>query len=199
VVLEEAPAGKDFKDLKDVKDSKDEGRKAASGASFESFTSFKSFESLPPQLLVLSARTPTALERAAANLASHLEHHPGLPLADVAFTLQVGRKPFEHRRAVVCRTPEEAIAGLRAPGAPPEEAHLPEPARALLQSWLAGEDVDWSPLHAGAAPAKRRRVPLPTYPFEKQRHWVEASGPDIPRFTPPEELQPEPGLVGSVC
>jgi len=38
------------------------------------------------------------------------------------------------------------------------------------QLWLAGVEIDWRALHGGAA---RRRVPLPTYPFERKRHWIE--------------------------
>ncbi len=70
-------------------------------------------ESRPWQVLTLSAKTATALEAASRNLAEHLEQHPELPLADVAFTGHVGRKAFPHRRALVCRTREEAIATLR--------------------------------------------------------------------------------------
>jgi acyl transferase domain-containing protein len=66
----------------------------------------------PAQLLVLSARTPSALDTAAARLADHLETHPDLELADVAWTLQVGRKEFEHRRIAVARDREGAIATL---------------------------------------------------------------------------------------
>ncbi|HEU4874869.1 MAG TPA: MupA/Atu3671 family FMN-dependent luciferase-like monooxygenase, partial [Pyrinomonadaceae bacterium] len=62
-----------------------------------------SFElSTSPQLLVLSARTQNALAQARTNLATHLEKHPQLDLADVAYTLSAGRKSFEHRLAVVC-------------------------------------------------------------------------------------------------
>jgi len=64
--------------------------------------------SRPWQLLRLSARTASALEAATANLAAHLRAHPELPLADVALTLDVGRKRFEHRRVVVAVTGEEA-------------------------------------------------------------------------------------------
>lgn len=64
------------------------------------------------KLLVLSARTPTALDAATANLAAHLRAHPEHDLADVAFTLQVGRKVFSHRRAIVAATRDEAIATL---------------------------------------------------------------------------------------
>ncbi|MCP4653886.1 MAG: acyltransferase domain-containing protein, partial [bacterium] len=61
------------------------------------------------QLLVLSARTPTALEKATANLARHLDAHPELDPADVAHTLQVGRRPFDHRRIAVCHDLGEAV------------------------------------------------------------------------------------------
>ncbi|WP_375758560.1 SDR family NAD(P)-dependent oxidoreductase [Corallococcus exercitus] len=54
-----------------------------------------------PQVLVLSAKTASALESATAQLASHLQGHPELPLADVAFTLQVGRRLLPHRRFVI--------------------------------------------------------------------------------------------------
>jgi len=68
------------------------------------------------QLLVLSARTESALETATDNLARHLREHledqPEQPLADVAFTLQTGRKVFRHRRTVVAADVEEAAALL---------------------------------------------------------------------------------------
>jgi acyl transferase domain-containing protein len=68
----------------------------------------------PYQLLALSARTEAALEKATLNLAEHLDAHPSLNLADAAFTLQVGRKAFEHRRIVVCRDVADAQAALKA-------------------------------------------------------------------------------------
>ncbi|HET9711372.1 MAG TPA: SDR family NAD(P)-dependent oxidoreductase, partial [Pyrinomonadaceae bacterium] len=64
------------------------------------------------QLLVLSARTSTALELMTSNLKDHLEQNPTANLADVAYTLQVGRKAFSHRRSVICETTSEAIAAL---------------------------------------------------------------------------------------
>jgi acyl transferase domain-containing protein/acyl carrier protein len=68
------------------------------------------------QLLLLSARTSSALETATANLYEYLDRHPETNLADVAFTLQVGRKRFAHRRAVVCSGHGDAMAALRNPG-----------------------------------------------------------------------------------
>ena len=49
------------------------------------------------QLLVLSARTKAALDNATLNLKKHLTEHPEINLADVAFTLQVGRRCFNHQ------------------------------------------------------------------------------------------------------
>lgn len=68
--------------------------------------------SRPWQLLLLSAKTPTALERATQNLTGHLQRHPELDLADVAYTLQVGREGFEQRRILVCQSREEAVTLL---------------------------------------------------------------------------------------
>jgi phthiocerol/phenolphthiocerol synthesis type-I polyketide synthase E len=67
----------------------------------------------PWSLLVLSARTGGALERATEKLARWLEEHPDADLADVAYTLQVGRRAQKHRRSVLCRTTAEAARLLR--------------------------------------------------------------------------------------
>ncbi|MBY8885300.1 KR domain-containing protein [Streptomyces sp. PTM05] len=64
------------------------------------------------QLLPVSARTATAADEAARRLGEHLAAHPGTPLADVAYTLQVGRKTFEHRRAAVVGDLAQAVAAL---------------------------------------------------------------------------------------
>ena len=65
------------------------------------------------QLLVLSARTKTALHQAASNLQEYLQK-PGEQaiLSDAAYTLAVGRKAFQQRMAVVCGSREEAIRCL---------------------------------------------------------------------------------------
>src|SRR5690606_5985319 len=64
------------------------------------------------QLLVLSARTGAALAKSTDRLAEHLRRSPERSLADVAFTLQQGRVPFAHRRAVVCPSPALAADRL---------------------------------------------------------------------------------------
>jgi amino acid adenylation domain-containing protein len=66
----------------------------------------------PWQLLLLSARSDAALDAATANLSRFLLAQPELNLADVAYTLQVGRAAFDHRRVLVCRDPADAAAAL---------------------------------------------------------------------------------------
>ncbi|WP_369268116.1 type I polyketide synthase, partial [Streptomyces harbinensis] len=64
------------------------------------------------QVLTLSARSREALDAAGRELARHLRRNPRLPLADVAFTLQVGRQRFDERRALVVRGTEDALRAL---------------------------------------------------------------------------------------
>ncbi|MEM9161536.1 MAG: beta-ketoacyl synthase N-terminal-like domain-containing protein, partial [Cyanobacteria bacterium P01_F01_bin.4] len=68
-----------------------------------------------PQLLILSAKTATALAAAAHALSRYLERSPNPDLANVAYTLQVGRRAFNHRRSVVCQNTTEAIGQLQLP------------------------------------------------------------------------------------
>src|SRR5207302_6422660 len=80
--------------------------------------------SRPHQLLLLSAKSGSALETASANLGTYLAAHPDLDLADAAYTLQVGRRPFNHGRLVVCRDLGDGAAMLQGG----------EPGRVLTQS-----------------------------------------------------------------
>ena len=40
----------------------------------------------------------------------------------------------------------------------------------LTMLYLAGHNINWAAVHADAS---WRRLPLPTYPFQRQRHWLE--------------------------
>ncbi len=64
------------------------------------------------QLLILSAKTAPALDQASINLARHFRENPGLDLADVAHTLQIGRREFQHRRIVVAHDLADAAEAL---------------------------------------------------------------------------------------
>ncbi|MEV4413083.1 type I polyketide synthase [Catellatospora sp. NPDC049609] len=62
-------------------------------------------------------------------------------------------------------------------------------AAAAGRMWLAGVDVDTD---LGGAPQRRRRVPLPTYPFRRDRHWVEADGTPAAETAPAATAAPVP-------
>ena len=60
------------------------------------------------------------------------------------------------------------IASLRHPKqAEPDTAVL---LQAVARFWLAGGEIDWTGFWAGE---RRRRLALPTYPFERRRYWVD--------------------------
>jgi acyl transferase domain-containing protein len=65
------------------------------------------------QVLLLSAKTEEALDAATRRLADHLAERRQLNLADVAYTLQVGRRLFKHRRAAVCSSVADAVETLQ--------------------------------------------------------------------------------------
>jgi amino acid adenylation domain-containing protein len=56
---------------------------------------------------------------------------------------------------------------------------------AVGRLWVSGARIDWQGLYAGQG---RRRVPLPAYPFERRRHWIEAAA--APAYTAGEAAAP---------
>ncbi|BAZ00088.1 amino acid adenylation domain-containing protein [Tolypothrix tenuis PCC 7101] len=64
------------------------------------------------ELLVLSAKTASALDTATLNLANYLQQNPDINLADVAYTLGIGRVGFNHRRIVAVSDIEDAVNAL---------------------------------------------------------------------------------------
>ncbi|HEY4910902.1 MAG TPA: type I polyketide synthase, partial [Methylomirabilota bacterium] len=80
------------------------------------------------------------------------------------------------RHASTPARPIPVISSMRHPNDPQSDAVMFQTAVGRL--WLAGAPVDWSGYHGGE---RRRRVPLPTYPFERERHWIgRASAPGQP-------------------
>lgn len=71
--------------------------------------------SRPRQLLLLSAKTSPALEARSRDLGAYLAEHRETDFADVAFTLQVGRRHFPHRRVVVATSRDDAATALQIP------------------------------------------------------------------------------------
>jgi len=162
-----------------------------------------------PQLIVISAKNEDRLRAYAASHVAHLGKH-AVGLADIAFTLQVGRDEMPERLAVVAdsvedlrgklaawldgkldpdpvyrgnaRKPKEKPPGAAAAKAMAERKDLAK----LAEAWIAGEVIEWRLLHQGEA---RRRIALPTYPFARDRHWFA-----IPELTD-AEASAVPGRV----
>ena len=63
---------------------------------------------------------------------------------------------------------------------------------ALGAMWAAGVPVDWRAVHGGDS---ARRVPLPTYPFERSRHWVDPRPEAVPAT--PAAAQPAPAAAAA--
>jgi acyl transferase domain-containing protein len=71
------------------------------------------------------------------------------------------------RRHPDLRPDQLAVASLRHPLG--ERSDVESVLTALGRLWLAGAEPDWRAAHS----QRRRRVPLPTYPFEGERHWLD--------------------------
>jgi acyl transferase domain-containing protein len=112
-----------------------------------------------PQLLVVSARSASAADAAAARLGEHLRGSDD-ELHDVAYTLQTGRRELEHRRALVAADRAAASAAL-ADGAllAGEVAATQRPVGFLLAG--VGEH------YAGMAAGLREREPVFRAAFER--------------------------------
>ncbi|HXM58503.1 MAG TPA: SDR family NAD(P)-dependent oxidoreductase, partial [Candidatus Dormibacteraeota bacterium] len=134
----------------------------------------------PPELPFVSNVTGTWITVAEATDPAYWARHLRLPvrfgagvaelLARPEALLEVG--PGQTLSALARQQPAAAGRLVVASLGQPHDA-TPEPALALgalARCWLAGAPVDWAAVHGGAA---RRRAHLPTYPFERQRHWAE--------------------------
>ncbi|WP_231890059.1 GNAT family N-acetyltransferase [Ralstonia solanacearum] len=163
-----------------------------------------------PQLILLSARDAARLREQAARLSRYIGQRPDLCLADIAYTLQVGRTAMACRWACVAdsiaslqrqlaeleRAPTDAIAMLD------EDAIAIDPSRAglgdeitralrrgdlpaLARHWRQGVEPDWRQLPSLGAP---RRIGLPGYAFAKARHWL-----------PPRQAEAEAARRDGAC
>jgi acyl transferase domain-containing protein len=94
------------------------------------------------QLLILSARSEIALAAQAERLAQFLESSPEIVMEDAAYTLQVGRREFEHRRIAVVADRAAAVAALRAP-ANPADTGRPEVNRPSVVFMFPGQGAQY--------------------------------------------------------
>ncbi|MET8118330.1 beta-ketoacyl synthase N-terminal-like domain-containing protein [Micromonospora sp. NPDC005189] len=133
-------------------------------------------EATDPDYWVRQLRRPVNFT-AGADLLLHqrfalLEVGPGRTLATLARQHEAARGVPVLTTLPVDRTPagEDAAVAL-----------------AVGRLWLAGVPVRWP----DGRDDGRRRVPLPTYPFARQRHWVERYRPERPSPVHPDDIAPD--------
>ncbi|WP_186400374.1 non-ribosomal peptide synthetase [Stappia sp. P2PMeth1] len=159
-----------------------------------------------PVIVPLSARTPDALSEAIRRLRPHVV---AANLADLAWTLQVGRDAMRERIAFVARDTDDLLrqidAVLAGEGGDALRGTVPRGRRAdetlldpigrdpldVARAWVGGAGVDWQRLHAGVP---RRRLVLPSYPFQRKRYWLPLEA--APAAVAPG-LSPQPAGAGT--
>ncbi len=140
-------------------------------------------------LLVLSARSAAALEALARRWADHLDSATAPAFPDLCHTALVGRDRFAHRLALHAADATEAARRLRAGQfrhgiVPAGGSRAFEARRGAAESredfldrcaiaFVAGAEIEDALLEAGTA---GRIADAPTYPFEREPHWLPRSG-----------------------
>ncbi|HEX6160649.1 MAG TPA: SDR family NAD(P)-dependent oxidoreductase, partial [Thermoanaerobaculia bacterium] len=149
-----------------------------------------------PQLIVLSAKNDERLKAYVQSMLRFLESGD-VELADLAYTLQVGRDEMPERLAIVASTAAELkqkFTAILAGGQPGDTFHgnvkgktaaegdvssleLPR----LGELWVAGAKIDWRLLHQSGLPQAGlpRRISAPTYPFARERYWIPEAGTPV--------------------
>jgi amino acid adenylation domain-containing protein len=136
----------------------------------------------PPKIPILSTVTARWLTDAEATSTRYWAEHLRLPVRFGPAAAQLLAEPRRvlieiGPRATLSTLARQVVTGKRAlPPAIPSLADAPEKepeavAAALGQLWSMGAAIDWAGYRADE---RRRRVPLPTYPFQRQRYWVDA-------------------------
>lgn len=141
-----------------------------------------------PLIVPLSARDEARLGEQVEQLLAALQsgRYGEADLADLAWTLQVGRDAMKYRLAVVVSSLSELAVELQAwqagqacavcsarveSGVPAAVGSLPE----VAAQWVRGAEVDWP----GLAEGQRRRLSLPSYPFARDSYRI-GSAPSTP-------------------
>lgn len=145
-------------------------------------------------LVILSARDKARLKESAIALRAQVSSETDM--VRLAYTLQVGREAMPERLAIVANSEQQLTLALSAyleggvPASvilgrvePQGRAKAPRQSQrdraaalfgsgdlaALAQMWMEGQPIEWDSLYGTQ---KISKLPLPTYPFAKERHWV---------------------------
>lgn len=130
------------------------------------------------QLVTLSARTNEQLIQIKKHLKEYLIQNKNLNLADISYTLNVGRKAFKYRWATITSNIEELINHL-------DRSDIQEPSNInqhdeilnlFLHKWIDGKNIDWDQLYKMK---KYYKIPLPSYPFERVSYWKGEQALDV--------------------
>ncbi|WP_217563203.1 acyltransferase domain-containing protein, partial [Paenibacillus sp. GbtcB18] len=137
----------------------------------------------PPKRSYISTVTGTWITEAEAVDPEHWANHmcQAVRFADAVQTLLEDREAllleagpgYTLGSLIMQRMGEQLKDAVVIPAVRHEYDRQPDTAFALSslgKMWLEGVQVDWNSFHQGAL---RRRLPLPTYPFERQRYWIE--------------------------
>jgi acyl transferase domain-containing protein len=129
-----------------------------------------------PCIVPLSARNEEQLRQKAQDLLDAIRTSP-VDLASVAYTLQAGREEMESRLGFVVSSVAELVERLSAYVAgekASDSIRHDDDLQNLLDLWRSGVSVDWTALYGDKKP---RRIPLPAYPFARERCWIDDSVP----------------------
>ncbi|MDN0196566.1 type I polyketide synthase [Streptomyces sp. S.PNR 29] len=151
----------------------------------------------PPRIPVVSAVTGRPAETAELCSPEYWVRHARLPVrfADavrwlgdngVSAFLEVGPGAALTAAAEDCLTDagvDGPLCAAATRGGEPERQTL---LSAVARLHVRGAPVDWAAVFAGtgAKPGAWRRVDLPTYPFQRQRYWLDAPRPAEPAADP---------------
>ncbi|BBB93440.1 MAG TPA: SDR family NAD(P)-dependent oxidoreductase [Methylomusa anaerophila] len=167
-----------------------------------------------PAVIVLSAKNEDRLREQARQLllAIREQQLTDRDLADIAYTLQVGREPMEERLGLMAGSMKELEEKL---GSFVDDKNDKDDIKDLYQGqakrnkdtvalfaadedlqnaielwiskgkyekllnlWVKGLILDWNKLYGDVKP---RRLSLPTYPFARERYWVQAAATQASR------------------
>lgn len=175
-----------------------------------------------PQTVLLSARNETALSALVERIHLYIRNNPDIRLDDLAYTLQTGREHLQERAAFIASSREELMELMSAYGegrtdltgrtvknrVRSREGYV-ETDRAgvnalmmqgevlkLAELWAKGARIDWK---AGDS-SSGQIIPLPTYPFQRKRYWIQTGNP-VPseRVNPEDEGKQLSWLIASVA